>query len=55
DRDEAIRIGKRALREVIVEGPGISTTVPLHLEILNDPLFVDADFDTSYLDTFLSK
>ncbi|MDP6962952.1 MAG: acetyl-CoA carboxylase biotin carboxylase subunit [Planctomycetota bacterium] len=53
DRAEAIQIGKRALSEVVIEGPGIATTVPLHLEILDDQQFVDANFDTSYLDTFL--
>ena len=55
DRTEAIQIGKRALAEVVIDGPGVFTTVPLHLEILDDQQFVDADFDTSYLDTFLSK
>ena len=55
DREEAIGIGKRALGEVIVDGPGVFTTVPLHIAILDDPQFVDADFDTSYLDTFLNE
>jgi acetyl-CoA carboxylase biotin carboxylase subunit len=55
NRNDAISIAKRALAEVVVDGPGISTTVPLHIKILADDKFVEADFDTSYLDTFLSK
>ena len=55
DREEAISLGKRALADVIVEGPGLATTVPLHLDILADKTFVEASFDTSYLDQFLKS
>lgn len=49
DRTEAIARMKRALEEMTVEGP--KTTIPLHLKIFNDPVFVSGNFDTSYLET----
>lgn len=53
DRDEAMRIARRALRELRVEGPGIATTAGLHLRILDHADFVAGNFDTSFLERHL--
>ena len=53
DRAEAIRIGRRALREIRVEGPGLATTVPLHLRILDRAEFATGHVDTGFLERFL--
>lgn len=47
-RDEAIASMKRALKELRIEG--VKTTVPLHLEILNHPAFVEARVDTTFIE-----
>ncbi|WP_049996596.1 acetyl-CoA carboxylase biotin carboxylase subunit [Halococcus sediminicola] len=48
DRDEAIRRGKRALREAAIEG--IPTTIPFHLQALDDEAFLSGDHTTKYVD-----
>jgi len=48
-RDEAIRRMHMALDECVIEG--ISTTVPFHHEILDDPRFRAGDYDTSFIPT----
>ncbi len=53
DRDHAIARGKRALEEFIVEG--IKTTIPFHLQVLEDPRFVSGNFDTGFLEKFEFK
>lgn len=53
DRDEAMRIARRALRELRVEGRGIATTAGLHLRILAQADFVSGNFDTSFLERHL--
>ena len=55
DRAEAIRIGRRALREIRVEGPGISTTAALHLEILDRAEFASGQLDTGFMERFLAR
>lgn len=47
DRTEAIARMKRALSMFVVEG--ISTTIPVHENILNDADFVAGNFDTTFL------
>jgi acetyl-CoA carboxylase biotin carboxylase subunit len=54
DREEALAIARRALREVKVEGPGLATTVPLHQRILADPGFRSGDVHTGYLERMLA-
>jgi acetyl-CoA carboxylase biotin carboxylase subunit len=49
DRSEAIARMKRALSMFVVEG--ISTTIPVHEAILNDPDFVAGNFNTTFLAT----
>jgi acetyl-CoA carboxylase biotin carboxylase subunit len=53
DRTEAIARMKRALEMFVVEG--IYTSIPLHQRILADQDFVDARFDTHYIDRFMSE
>jgi acetyl-CoA carboxylase biotin carboxylase subunit len=47
DRTEAIQRMKRALSMFVIEG--ISTSIPLHEEILVDEHFLAGDFDTTFL------
>ncbi|HSM87451.1 MAG TPA: acetyl-CoA carboxylase biotin carboxylase subunit [Candidatus Limnocylindrales bacterium] len=53
DRQEAIMRMRRALEMFIVEG--IHTTIPLHRRILADPDFQAGNFDTKYMERFLSR
>jgi acetyl-CoA carboxylase biotin carboxylase subunit len=47
DRAEAIQRMKRALDLFIVEG--IHTSIPLHKRILNEPDFIEGNFDTNFI------
>jgi acetyl-CoA carboxylase biotin carboxylase subunit len=47
DRAEAIQRMKRALDLFVVEG--IHTSIPLHKRILNEPDFIDGNFDTNFI------
>lgn len=54
DREEAIARAIRALDEFIIIG--VSTTIPFHRLVLEDPDFINGNFDTSFVDkTFLNK
>lgn len=53
DRNEAIAIGKRALREFHIGG--VHSTIPFHLYMLDDPQFLNADFDLTYIDKLIAK
>jgi len=48
DRQACIARGRRALRELVVEG--VPTTRNLHLDILEQSAFVEGRFSTSFLD-----
>jgi acetyl-CoA carboxylase biotin carboxylase subunit len=50
-RTEAIARMKRSLEMMVVEG--ISTSIPLHQRILEDPDFVAGRFDTRFMERFL--
>lgn len=47
-RDEAIAKMKRALEEFVIEG--ISSTIPFHLKMMNNPDFLAGNIDTKYLE-----
>lgn len=47
-RPEAINRMKRALEEFVIEG--VKTTIPYHLQLMNDPGFISGDFNTQYLE-----
>ncbi len=53
DRQEAIAVARRALREFHVGG--IHTTIPFHLYMLENPKFLDADFDIHYIDKLVAE
>jgi acetyl-CoA carboxylase biotin carboxylase subunit len=48
DRPEAISRMLRALREVVIEG--LPTSIPFHLQVLQDPVFREGRATTHYLD-----
>ncbi|MBA4393908.1 MAG: acetyl-CoA carboxylase biotin carboxylase subunit [Desulfobacca sp.] len=51
NREGAIRIMKRALGEFRIEP--LKTTIPLHVRIMEDPLFQKGEFNTHYIQTLL--
>jgi acetyl-CoA carboxylase biotin carboxylase subunit len=48
NRDEAIARMKRALEEFVIEG--IKTTIPYHIQLMDDPVFKSGNFNTHYLE-----
>ncbi len=52
-REEAINKMYRALSEYVIEG--IKTTIPLHLQIMQDPKFREGDFTTKFIESFELK
>lgn len=48
DRSEVLARSKRTLTETDIDG--ISTTIPFHLAVLEDEVFVESDHTTKYLD-----
>lgn len=53
NREHALQRGKRALEEFIVEG--VKTTIPFHLNVLEDERFISGNFDTGFIDNLLKK
>jgi acetyl-CoA carboxylase biotin carboxylase subunit len=53
DRQEAVARMRRTLEMTVIEG--ISTSVPLHLKILNDPDFQAGRLGTGFMDRFMPK
>jgi acetyl-CoA carboxylase biotin carboxylase subunit len=51
DRQEAIARMRRTLEMTVIEG--IKTSVPLHLQILNDPDFIAGRLGTGFMDRFM--
>jgi acetyl-CoA carboxylase, biotin carboxylase subunit len=51
-REEAIARMKRALSEFVIEGPGVHTTIPFHIKLLNHEKFVDGHFNTKFLELY---
>ncbi|NPA52884.1 MAG: acetyl-CoA carboxylase biotin carboxylase subunit [Aquificae bacterium] len=49
DREEAIRRGRRALKEFILKG--FDTTIPFHKKILQDKEFLDGSYTTTLVDS----
>jgi acetyl-CoA carboxylase biotin carboxylase subunit len=50
NREEAIAKMKRALKEFVVTGPGIETTIPFHIALLEHEQFISGDFNTKFLE-----
>ena len=53
DREEAIARGKRALREFKIEG--IKTTIPFHLQVLENQAFLDGEVYTDFIETEIGE
>jgi acetyl-CoA carboxylase biotin carboxylase subunit len=43
----------RALSEYVIEG--VKTTIPFHLQLMQDERFRSGDFNTKFLDSFKMK
>jgi acetyl-CoA carboxylase biotin carboxylase subunit len=53
DRHEAIMRLKRALGEMVIGG--IETTIPLHLDLLEEPDFISGDYHIRWLENWLAE
>ena len=51
-REQAIAIGKRALREFHIGG--VHSTIPFHLYMMEDPNFLDSKYDLNYIDQLIA-
>ena len=47
-RQEAIAKMRSALGEIVIEG--VDTNIDFNYEIINNPYFIDADIDTSFIE-----
>ena len=52
-REEAINTMYRALSEYIIEG--VKTTIPFHLQLMKNEKFIEGDFNTKFLESFILK
>ena len=52
DRQEAIAVGKRALREFHIGG--VHSTIPFHRYMLEDENFLDSKYDLTYIDKLVA-
>jgi acetyl-CoA carboxylase biotin carboxylase subunit len=50
-REEAISKMRRALDEFVIEG--IKTTIPFHRQLMDDPQYIEGNYTTAFMDTFL--
>jgi acetyl-CoA carboxylase biotin carboxylase subunit len=55
DREQAIRRMERALRECVVAGPGVASTIPFMLDVLSEDDFRKHRHDTSLVDRMLGR
>lgn len=53
DRQEAIAIGQRALREFHIGG--VNSTIPFHLYMLEDDNFLKSNYDLTYIDKLVAE
>ncbi|MBI1932776.1 MAG: acetyl-CoA carboxylase biotin carboxylase subunit [Ignavibacteriales bacterium] len=53
DREHAINRALRAFEEFAIDG--IKTTIPFHIEVLQNEKFRNADYDTSFIDKYFAK
>ena len=52
-RDEAIEKMKRALREFVIEG--VKTTIPFHLQLMDNPDYRSGNYTTKFMEDFVMK
>lgn len=53
DRHGAIAIMRRALDEFVISP--VKTTIPLYRQIMDDPFFCNGDFDTGFINKFVTE
>ncbi|MHB8578466.1 MAG: acetyl-CoA carboxylase biotin carboxylase subunit [Ignavibacteriaceae bacterium] len=53
NREHTLARARRALEEFVIEG--IKTTIPFHLQVLQDERFLTGNFDTGFLDNFFKE
>lgn len=51
DRAEAIERTRRALSETVIEGPGVKTTVPFHLKVMDNAFYRRGAIFTNFVST----
>ena len=50
-REEALKTMERALSEFVIEG--IQTTIPFHIQLMQDPDFRKGNYTTKFMDDFV--
>jgi acetyl-CoA carboxylase biotin carboxylase subunit len=53
-REEAIARMRRALAETVIEGPGVKTTVPFHLKVMDNSFYKRGAIYTNFVTTRMS-
>jgi acetyl-CoA carboxylase biotin carboxylase subunit len=51
NREEAIARMRRALAEIVIEGPGVKTTVPFHLKVMDNAFYRRGAIYTNFVTT----
>jgi acetyl-CoA carboxylase biotin carboxylase subunit len=51
NREEAIARMRRALAEIVIEGPGVKTTVPFHLKVMDNAFYKRGAIYTNFVTT----
>ncbi|ADD28306.1 acetyl-CoA carboxylase biotin carboxylase subunit [Meiothermus ruber] len=54
NREEAIARMRRALAETVIEGPGVKTTVPFHLKVMDNAFYKRGVVYTNFVSTRMS-
>jgi len=54
NREEAIARMRRALAETVIEGPGVKTTVPFHLKVMDNSFYKRGAIFTNFVTTRMS-
>ena len=55
NRNECLMRLRRALKEFVIEGPGIKTTIPLFEKLAMNTDIINGDYDIHWLEDFLEK
>ncbi|MCS7068407.1 MAG: acetyl-CoA carboxylase biotin carboxylase subunit [Meiothermus sp.] len=55
NREEAIARMRRALSETVIEGPGVKTTVPFHLKVMDNAFYKRGAIYTNFVSTRMSE
>ncbi|PCI87324.1 MAG: acetyl-CoA carboxylase biotin carboxylase subunit [Hyphomicrobiales bacterium] len=53
-RNECLMRLRRSLKEFVIEGPGIKTTIPLFEKLAMNPDIINGDYDIHWLEEFLN-